>query len=65
EEIAFNESVGRISSSVICLYPPGTPIVAPGEEITAQHVQFIDKCLKVGFNVKGIERAGIKVVKNG
>ncbi len=65
EEIAFNESVGRISSSVICLYPPGTPIVAPGEEITAQHVQFIDKCLKAGFNVKGIERAGIKVVKNG
>ncbi|MCR5620114.1 MAG: aminotransferase class V-fold PLP-dependent enzyme [Lachnospiraceae bacterium] len=65
EEISFTQSAGRISSSIVCLYPPGTPIVAPGEEITAEHVQFIDKCLKAGFNVKGIERAGIKVVKNG
>ena len=65
EEIAFSESAGRISSSMVFLYPPGTPIVAPGEEITAEHVKYIDKCLKAGFNVKGIERAGIKVVKNG
>ena len=65
EEIAFSESAGRISSSMVFLYPPGTPIVAPGEEITPEHVKYIDNCLKAGFNVKGIERSGIKVVKNG
>lgn len=65
EEIAFSESAGRISSSMVCLYPPGTPILAPGEEITPEHVKYIDNCLKAGFNVKGIERSDIKVVKNG
>ena len=65
EEISFTQSAGRISSSIVCLYPPGTPILAPGEEITAEHVKYIEKCLKAGFNVKGIEREGIKVVKNG
>ncbi|MBO4609979.1 MAG: aminotransferase class V-fold PLP-dependent enzyme [Lachnospiraceae bacterium] len=63
--VSLSESAGRISSNIICLYPPGTPIVAPGEEIAPEHVTLIDKCIKAGFNIKGLEGVGIKVVKNG
>ena len=65
ERAALSESIGRISSSFICLYPPGTPIVVPGEEITSAHAEYIGKCLKAGFNVKGIEGNVLKAVKNG
>ena len=65
EDISFTQSAGQISSSIVCLYPPGTPILAPGEEIAPEHIKYIEKCLKAGFHIKGLEREGIKVVKNG
>jgi arginine decarboxylase len=34
ETIPFAEAVGRVSAELIALYPPGVPVLAPGEEIT-------------------------------
>jgi len=65
EEIPLSESAGRISSSIVCLYPPGTPVIAPGEEIERRHAEYLDMCLKAGLNVKGLSGKLIKVVKNG
>ncbi|MFV0461916.1 MAG: aminotransferase class I/II-fold pyridoxal phosphate-dependent enzyme [Nostocoides sp.] len=36
EVIATSASVGRVSGELVAPYPPGVPVLAPGERITAQ-----------------------------
>ena len=33
--ILFSEAKGSISGEFVYVYPPGIPILAPGEEVTA------------------------------
>ena len=44
--VQLEESVGKISGEFIIPYPPGIPILVPGEEITTQIVDYI-RCLKL------------------
>ena len=65
EYIPPEESAGRICTDIISMYPPGTPILAPGEEITEAHRDYLLRCISKGYNIKGIGDEGISVVKNG
>ncbi|MBC8590243.1 aminotransferase class I/II-fold pyridoxal phosphate-dependent enzyme [Wansuia hejianensis] len=43
-QVSLKESIGRISGSYIIPYPPGIPLIVPGEEITKElydHITFI------------------------
>ena len=51
EEVALKNSVGRISKEYIYAYPPGIPIVAPGEEITQEIAQKVTEMMGMGVNV--------------
>ncbi len=37
----LNESLGMINTEFVISYPPGIPILIPGEEITQQHIDYI------------------------
>jgi arginine/lysine/ornithine decarboxylase len=39
-KIPLNESVGCISGELITSYPPGIPIICPGEEITDEIINY-------------------------
>lgn len=39
ESIAIDEAIGRISADTLMIYPPGIPLVIPGERITCEVVQ--------------------------
>lgn len=43
ESVLLKDAVGRISAQIIAPYPPGIPIVAPGEEITEKHIAYLQK----------------------
>ncbi|MGL5717097.1 MAG: aminotransferase class I/II-fold pyridoxal phosphate-dependent enzyme [Paraclostridium sp.] len=45
EMVLIDESIGRISGESIMAYPPGIPIVTPGEMITKEIIEYI-KTLK-------------------
>lgn len=51
EEVALKDSVGRISKEYIYAYPPGIPIVAPGEEITQEIAKKVTEMMSMGVNV--------------
>jgi arginine decarboxylase len=34
EEVSAAEAIGRVSAELICPYPPGVPVLSPGERIT-------------------------------
>lgn len=46
EKIPLEKSEGKISAEFVVLYPPGIPILSPGEEITRIHIEQIIKGLK-------------------
>ncbi len=54
--IRLEEAEERIAADFINLYPPGIPILVPGEKIDGKAVEIIAAYLKAGYNVQGIEK---------
>src|SRR5579862_7796524 len=66
ELVRFKASAGRICAETISPYPPGIPVIAPGEEITPQIVDYLSLELKAGVRMQGPfdnELRTIRVVK--
>ena len=67
EEIPLSQAAGRIAGDFVNLYPPGIPVLVPGEQIEETHCRQLAEYLKEDLNVQGlIKDAGyrITVVKN-
>lgn len=47
----FSESAGRVSAEYIFAYPPGVPILVPGELITDKIIKTITKHMESGVNI--------------
>ncbi len=54
EEVSFAQAVGRISGSTVNLYPPGIPVLLPGEVIDVNFIKNIRKCREFRLNLQGI-----------
>jgi arginine decarboxylase len=63
ELVPFKESAGRIIAEFIYVYPPGIPILLPGEVISQHNIDYILDHLEVGLPVKGPEDSTIQQVK--
>lgn len=63
EVIPFKESAGRIIAEFIYVYPPGIPILLPGEVISQQNIDYIMDHVEIGLPVKGPEDRSIQNVK--
>ena len=57
DKIMMNDSslYGRISAKMVYVYPPGIPILCPGEIISENVVNIINKAIENGLEVVGIE----------
>ena len=49
------EAAGYISLEYVYLYPPGIPIIVPGELITEAAVRFLDGYARAGYTLEGPE----------
>ncbi|MFH9657175.1 aminotransferase class I/II-fold pyridoxal phosphate-dependent enzyme [Streptomyces sp. NPDC017248] len=49
EQVPADQAVGRIAAETISPYPPGVPVVAPGEVITAEVVDYLRSGVAHGF----------------
>lgn len=63
EIIPFRESADRIIAEFIYVYPPGIPILLPGEVISQENIDYIIDHVEVGLPVKGPEDRSIEFVK--
>ena len=64
EKVALENAEGRIPANIIMPYPPGIPVVALGDKITAEHISQIKALQDLDVNIIGIEDNEILVVKN-
>lgn len=63
--VAFSEAEGRICADYIYLYPPGIPVIVPGEVLDQQTLTVIETCQKMELDVEGSPQAGhVHVVNN-
>jgi arginine/lysine/ornithine decarboxylase len=59
---SLNESIGYISAELVCPYPPGIPVLIPGETITIEQVQFLQAVLKLGATLTGCSDPTLETV---
>ncbi|MEO1093855.1 MAG: aminotransferase class I/II-fold pyridoxal phosphate-dependent enzyme [Cyanobacteria bacterium J06638_28] len=51
--IAIDHAVGQISAATLCPYPPGIPVLLPGERITQSAVTYLQQVHKAGGVITG------------
>lgn len=54
EEVVLEEAKGRVAGEFINLYPPGIPILVPGECFTEELCDHIQACIEQGLHVQGM-----------
>ena len=59
----FPEAEGLVSAEYIYLYPPGIPLVAPGEVITREIADLVARYRESGLNLKGPSRIDENLIK--
>ncbi len=60
ESLPIRETAGRICSEFVMCYPPGIPILTPGEQITEEIIDYIEYAKEKGCSMTGPEDPGIE-----
>ncbi len=59
ESLPIDQTVGRICAESVMCYPPGIPILAPGEVITRDILDYIETAKEKGCSMQGPESEDI------
>ncbi|UFR00543.1 PLP-dependent transferase [Streptomyces sp. Go40/10] len=63
EQVPAERAVGRVAAEMICPYPPGVPVVAPGEVITAEVLDYLRSGVAHGFLIAGAADPALETVR--
>ncbi|MCG7437415.1 aminotransferase class I/II-fold pyridoxal phosphate-dependent enzyme [Lysinibacillus sp. FSL M8-0216] len=63
EWLPYMRTMGRISASMIIPYPPGIPLLVPGERITVAKLSQLEELLAAGATFQGNHRLTEKLIQ--
>ncbi|MFS8119637.1 MAG: arginine decarboxylase, partial [Microcoleus sp.] len=63
ETVAADKAVDRISAELICPYPPGIPVLMPGEIITQEALEYLQQILASGGKITGCSDPRLQTLK--
>lgn len=64
ERVSVRESAGRILYEGVGVYPPGAPVLLPGEYITPEKRDILlELCARDDLSLVGLEKGGVLVLK--
>lgn len=64
--VPWDEAAGYVAAEYAYVYPPGIPLIVPGEVITEEAVRILEKYESLSFQIEGLEEdKHIGVWKNG
>lgn len=52
--LPWEEAAGHISTEYAYLYPPGSPLIVPGEKVTEEVIQCLSWYEEIGFSIEGL-----------
>lgn len=61
--IPLEDSVGEISAEFLLAYPPGIPVLCPGEIITDEIIEYVEVLKKAGLYVQGTDDPEVNYIK--
>jgi arginine decarboxylase len=61
--VPIHQAIGYISAETICPYPPGIPLLLPGEEITEDAIAFLQQVLEAGGFISGCADTSLKTLQ--
>jgi arginine decarboxylase len=53
ETVSLTDAIDRISAELVCPYPPGIPVLMPGEIITSDSIDYLQEVLAAGGTITG------------
>ena len=62
EKTDFAASKGRVAAEVVTFYPPGIPVLCPGERITEEAIDYCRRRLAAGLFVSGPMDRSLKTI---
>lgn len=62
ESIASEHAEGRIAAETIVFYPPGIPVLAPGDRIDAEALRYLGAMKTIGVRVVGAADASLATI---
>ena len=60
--VAVDDSIGRVSAEAIAGYPPGIPVLLPGERITDEVIEYLRSLKAVGARLHGASDPDFKTI---
>lgn len=63
ETITFEEAGDRICGELICPYPPGIPLLMPGEVITTTAINYLKQILAAGGTITGCNDPTLQTIQ--
>lgn len=63
KEVLIEKAKGSVCAGYVNLYPPGIPLLLPGERITKEHITLINRYLEKDMHVQGVTERRILVCR--
>ena len=63
EEVPLRSAVGRVSAELATPYPPGIPLLVPGEVVEADQADYLESVLAAGGHVHGTADATLGTLR--
>ncbi len=60
--LPYEKTEGRVAASIVAPYPPGVPILIPGELVDREIIETLGEYLKYGAHIVGIEDGMMEVI---
>jgi arginine decarboxylase len=61
--VSISDAVGKISAESICPYPPGIPVLIPGEMITIEALEYLRSTIDLGGEIVGGSDPALETIK--
>jgi arginine decarboxylase len=63
EVVAARDAVGRVAAESLAAYPPGIPNVLPGERLTAETLDYIERTIAHGGSLRGASDRALRTLR--
>jgi arginine decarboxylase len=63
ETVHLENAIHRVSAELVCPYPPGIPVLMPGEEVSAEAIAYLQKIISLGGIITGCADTGLNTLQ--
>lgn len=61
--VPLREAAGLVSADLVIPYPPGIPVIAPGDVIEAHKLEYLEHGVQAGFYISGAADHELKTIR--